>query len=296
MEKSVIKKIIENYEQEEKSIVEQLSFKHEHGTTIGGFREDIWKQMFKNIVPKKFAIEQSVFLIDSRGEVSKEVDLAIFDEMYTPYIFRKGRIKFIPIEAVAVAIQCKSTNVYNSNSKNSKGDGTENKSELCLWAESIRKLKTSDDSITRIATGLVTGPVRSQKATRPILILCSLKKALKEAENFDFLLYADDKTKKIDITIANLEEYNINKWNYELNMANEDNDIDDLETADPEQRNANNSTSNTKQNNCDDSKKQDEKQNEKLDRNLSHYVIASGGNNISLVLVYNYGHGKLNIL
>ena len=44
--------------------------------------------MFKRIIPKKFVIEQSVFLIDSKGNVSNGVDLAIFDEMYTPYIFR----------------------------------------------------------------------------------------------------------------------------------------------------------------------------------------------------------------
>uniref|UniRef100_UPI003FA486C2 hypothetical protein n=1 Tax=Enterocloster clostridioformis TaxID=1531 RepID=UPI003FA486C2 len=35
------------------------------------------------IVPKKFVIEHSVFIIDSAGNVSKEVDLAIINT-YTP--------------------------------------------------------------------------------------------------------------------------------------------------------------------------------------------------------------------
>ncbi len=84
--------------------------KHDlHGSSIGSAREDIWGQLFDMIIPKKFVIEHSVFLIiDSEGNVSHEVDLAILDETYTPYIFRYGRLKFIPIEAVAVVVECKS--------------------------------------------------------------------------------------------------------------------------------------------------------------------------------------------
>lgn len=44
--------------------------------------------MFKRTIPKKFVIEQSVFLIDLKGNVSNGVDLAIFDEMYTPLYFQ----------------------------------------------------------------------------------------------------------------------------------------------------------------------------------------------------------------
>ena len=97
----IIPDIITNYQQLESSIVEQLYMKHAlHGTTIGTEREEVWSQVFEAILPKKFVIERSVFIIDSQENVSHEVDLAIFDETYTPYIFRYGRIKFIPIEAL----------------------------------------------------------------------------------------------------------------------------------------------------------------------------------------------------
>ncbi|MFT8348561.1 DUF6602 domain-containing protein [Clostridium saccharoperbutylacetonicum] len=75
-----------------------------HGTTIGTQREVICKQLFEMIVPKKFVIEQSVFIIDSKGNVFHEVDLAIIDETYTPYIFRYGEIRFALIEAVSVVV------------------------------------------------------------------------------------------------------------------------------------------------------------------------------------------------
>ena len=70
-------------------------------------RDRVWKSLFEMIIPKKYCIEQSVFIIDSYGNISREVDLAVYDEMYTPYIFNYGEIKFIPIEAVAVVVQCK---------------------------------------------------------------------------------------------------------------------------------------------------------------------------------------------
>ena len=100
MDSKTIEKIKENYKKMEKNYVNQLFFQTTHGSTIGRYREKIWEEMFESIVPKKFVIEQSVFIIDSKGNVSNEVDLAIFDEMYTPYVFRYGEIKFIPIEAV----------------------------------------------------------------------------------------------------------------------------------------------------------------------------------------------------
>ena len=149
----IITKIKENYASLEKGIVNQLYFEAEHGATIGHYREKIWAEMFKRIVPRKFVVEQSVFLIDSRGKVSNEVDLAIFDELYTPYIFRYYDLKFIPIEAVAVVVECKSKSMKEE--------------ELRRWTESISELKTSPSqrSFTRIVSRISFGPAETQKAT-----------------------------------------------------------------------------------------------------------------------------------
>lgn len=158
--RKIIKHIKKNYKRLEEGIVNQLYFGVEHGGTIGSYREKIWKEMFKSIIPKKFVIEQSVFLIDSQGNVSNEVDLAIFDEMYTPYIFRYYNLKFIPVEAVAVVVECKSTS--------NKG--------LPEWAESIKALKTSSSqrAFVRTINNISCGTVPTQTATRPLRILCCL--------------------------------------------------------------------------------------------------------------------------
>lgn len=184
------KNIIHNYQYLEESIVKQLYFQAKHGTTIGTFREAVWKSLFEQIIPKKFIIEQSVFIVDSNGKVSKEVDLAIIDEMYTPYIFRQGHLKFVPIEAVAVAIECKSTH--------SEADALER------WTDSIKKLNTSDKGIARMHSYFVNGPTgekSTQTSTRPLLIYCHLDGALKSAEKyFDMKIHAQ-KDKKIELSI-----------------------------------------------------------------------------------------------
>ncbi|MBM7541839.1 DUF6602 domain-containing protein [Amphibacillus cookii] len=197
--KTVTEMIADNYKELERSIARQLQINSQHSGTIGGFREEVWKSLFAQIIPKKFSIARSVFIIDSQGQVSAEVDLAIFDEQYTPYIFNYGELKYIPIEAVAAAIQCKSTSF--------------DKSDVEPWVDSINNLKTSLKSIARMYSNMAVGefeyveneegkfivPTESkspkeiyQTGTRPILILCHMNQSLSQRstinEIFDILL------------------------------------------------------------------------------------------------------------
>lgn len=223
----VLDTILENYKRLEQSMVHELYFQTEHGTTIGTFREVLWKDLFEQLVPKKFVVEQSVFIMDSKGKVSKEVDLVILDEIYTPYIFRQGHLKFIPIEAVAVAIECKSENLDATVIKN--------------WTQSINDLKTSDRGIARLFSHVQSkepfkpsseqdapsvppqkcevpqclmqkkGPKPlTQTGTRPILIFCHMSKQSKDRKNvtvdlekeFDITLWAQEKGDDRSIRVA----------------------------------------------------------------------------------------------
>lgn len=213
-DKKTINNIIENYRNNEKTLVKQLYFQLDHGPTIGGFREDVWREMFKQIIPQKFATEQSVFIIDSAGNVSNEVDLAIFDETYTPYIFHYGRLKFIPVEAVAVVVECKSSSLKKENLKD--------------WAESIAALTTSRKSCLRIATGIICGeevqkvpPTQTQ--TRPLRILCCKEKfenqLITNNENmFDIIVWASSEENRLNINFDTRKE-NLKDWFCAMNHA-----------------------------------------------------------------------------
>ncbi|MFF2481933.1 DUF6602 domain-containing protein [Paenibacillus sp. NPDC058071] len=187
----IIRKIADNYIQLEKAMVAQLRLSSQHHLTTGSFREEIWKNMFEQIVPRKFSVEQSVFIIDSNGNISNEVDLAIFDEQYTPYIFRFGKLKYIPIEAVAVVVQCKSKSLDNG--------------DLKKWVESIQALKTSNKSITRTQGMVVSEGFNvkkeslTQTSTRPLRILCHLNESYAGTEEswFDFVIAPKDERLKL---------------------------------------------------------------------------------------------------
>lgn len=229
----IVNNIIGNYTKIEESIVSQLGLYYKlHPLNTGISREDIWLQLFQMIIPKKFVIEHSVFIIDSNGHVSGEVDLAIVDNTYTPYIFQYGKLKFIPIEAVAAVVECKSSSVKfltadkERQERNGGNEGESGKSTLTLddWCNKIKRLHTSQDSIVRMATGVVINGVvgngetprpSTQTSTRPIRIFCGYETKVSEeklCDLFDFVLLV--KNGKLQIQA---KPYNLQEWQKELN-------------------------------------------------------------------------------
>lgn len=209
---NVMKKIIENYRTLEESIVNELNFVEKHPVTIGSFRERIWKELFEQIIPQKFAVEQSVFIIDSSGKVSSEVDLVIFDEQYTPYIFQYRNIKYIPIEAVMVVVQCKSTSLVEEGLRD--------------WVESIECLRTSLYSVARMYSHIAYGEYglngkMTQTSTRPLQILCHTKSSTSEGiENlFDIVIHPSGE--KLNIQYS-AEKNTLGYWHDELNHVKDE--------------------------------------------------------------------------
>lgn len=224
MNEEIFQNIKNNYRRLEKSIVEQFFLEFpDHQPTTGSYREDIWRSLFRQIVPYKFAIEKGVFVIDSEGNKSKEIDLAIFDEQYTPYIFNYGNVRFIPIEAVAVVVQCKSNYIDNDVLKD--------------WSDQISSLKTSTKAIARVISEVVQGYLDPQQkvgqisrkftqtATRPIRILCYLNNGENEypkpnEDNFDILICANYENKsepKINVKFP--KNWSLGEWYSSLNHA-----------------------------------------------------------------------------
>jgi hypothetical protein len=159
----IIRAIKQNYLNMQQALIEELFMSVEkHAPTLGAHREQVWKHFFERILPKKFTIEQSAFIIDSSGRVSKETDLVIFDEQYMPYIFRNRNIKYIPVEAVMAVVQCKSTSF-----------GQDVIDSLSHWLSSFKDLAPADQGWA----GTVT-PVEvienGKREVHPLKIVCGL--------------------------------------------------------------------------------------------------------------------------
>lgn len=224
---SVYKKILCNYNNLNKTMVGELEMASDHHGISGSFREEMWMNFFGTIVPKKYTLAQGVKIIDSRGNISNEVDIAIYDEQYTPYVFQYGTLKFIPIEAVVVVIECKSK------------ETTDKYEELERWVESIKKLTPAPTGIARIVTGYSCGlTVNSQKRTRPIRILATnhektVKKITNAVEDnlcnhFDFIIQKCKDSDKFSVYVEN-DEKNLAWWAHSLNIDEEMKDYQEID-------------------------------------------------------------------
>ena len=217
-DKKVFKLIHENYKNMNCMMAEEMDIASLHGVITGDYREQMWMNFFRSIIPKKFSMSQGVLIIDSFGKVSKEVDIAVYDEQYTPYVFQYNTLKFIPIEAVAVVIECKSKSP-DENSLNG-------------WIERIEQLLPNPSGITRIVSGYSCAITnKSQLKTRPIKILATIKgcgdKAIETMEKeycnkFDFIIVKNKKDKKFNLKTNN-EHKSLGWWAKELNGVGNEN-------------------------------------------------------------------------
>jgi len=225
-QKNVFGNILDNYNYLNKTMVEEIDIASAHGGITGNYREEMWVKFFRSIIPLKYSLAQGVIIIDSNKNRSREVDIAVYDEQYTPYVFQYNTLKFIPIEAVVIAIECKSTDWEDD--------------KLKEWAERIQNLEPRKTGIARMVTGYTTGITNAtQQRSRPILILASnlqrtresaikgIEKKLEEA--FDFILLkkgeegSGGSVRQFDLRVRN-EDKELGWWGEQLNGARLGND------------------------------------------------------------------------
>ena len=230
-----IKKVLKSSELINRKWAKEMHIASVHHGISGHYREAMWMELFRGIVPRKYALAQGVILIDSYGSCSKEVDLAIYDEQYIPYVFRHNSICYIPIEAVAAAIQCKSTQL--------------NVGKLKKWVASIRGLKTDRNQglktnrsgIARFESKYFSGYDNYiQTGTRPLIILAcnriyrsdkSMNTKLSSLEDlFDIILYQKSgEALSIQAHIRNMN-WILGEWGTSLNCK----DPDEIESEEKE--------------------------------------------------------------
>lgn len=224
-------RIHENYNYMNQMMIREIELASVHGGVTGNYREGMWVKFFRGIVPLKYSLAQGVILIDSEGNISKEVDIAIFDEQYTPYVFQYNSLKFIPIEAVVIAIECKSTSY--------------DRKALLKWCDSIIKLKPNRTGIARVLGGQSIGLTnQTQTRTRPLRILTTMKPGREEKDQpkleqqsdtdkdpreleevFDFIInettIKDSNLEKKEFTVqVNNKSKSLQWWSRELNQCN----------------------------------------------------------------------------
>ena len=80
----------------------------EHASTAGAATEHHWLQLFERYLPKRYRTAPA-FVIDAAGHRSRQIDIAIFDNLYSPPLFPHASGLHLPAESVYAVFEVKPT-------------------------------------------------------------------------------------------------------------------------------------------------------------------------------------------
>lgn len=111
-----------------------------HPGSKGDATEQHWIDFLRTYLPDRYKVDKAI-VIDSTGNVSEQMDIVIYDAIYTPFIFKQDGFIYIPAESVYAVFEVK---------QDVKG----HIDYAAQKVESVRKLKRT--SIGMVASGRPT--------------------------------------------------------------------------------------------------------------------------------------------
>ncbi len=138
-----------------------------HPGSKGDATEQRWIDFLRTYLPDRYKVDKAI-VIDSTGNVSEQMDVVIYDAIYTPFIFKQDGFMYIPAESVYAVFEVK---------QDVKG----HIDYAAKKVESVRKLKRT--SIDMVASGRHTPAAPLTKIIGGILTTTSSysgQKAIRE--------------------------------------------------------------------------------------------------------------------
>ena len=91
----------------------KLSILLDHPVTKGEHCESAWIDFFRSFLPNKYSVDKG-FVFDSQGGVSEQIDIIIYDSLYSPLIFgTDAGEKFITAESVYAVFDSLGNEIYS---------------------------------------------------------------------------------------------------------------------------------------------------------------------------------------
>ena len=87
----------------------QLSTNREyihHPGSKGDSLENVWIDWLRKYLPNRYSVDKAM-VVDSMGNLSDQIDLVIYDQQYTPFVFTQNGINYIPAEGVYAVFEVK---------------------------------------------------------------------------------------------------------------------------------------------------------------------------------------------
>jgi len=79
-----------------------------HAPTKGDAVELSWIEFLGTYLPNRYCVDNA-FIVDNTGTISDQIDLVIYDQQYSPFVFCHAGVKYIPAESVYAIFEIKQT-------------------------------------------------------------------------------------------------------------------------------------------------------------------------------------------
>jgi hypothetical protein len=80
----------------------------DHTSSTGTATESLWLKLLQRYLPKRYR-STAAFVVDSRGRRSRQIDIAVFDNLYSPLLIPHSSGLHIPAESVYAVFEVKPT-------------------------------------------------------------------------------------------------------------------------------------------------------------------------------------------
>lgn len=77
-----------------------------HPGTKGDASELNWIEWLKTYLPKRYSVDKA-FIIDCENNISDQIDIVIYDQQYSPFVFNQDSAIYIPAESVYAIFEVK---------------------------------------------------------------------------------------------------------------------------------------------------------------------------------------------
>jgi hypothetical protein len=119
-----------------------------HPGSKGDALENAWIEWLREYLPNRYSVDKAI-VIDHQGNTSHQIDIVIYDNWFTPFIFSQNGFHYIPAEGVYAVFEVKPDIADSS-------DGKTNIEYAAEKIESVRKLLRTSTSM--INSGIKCGP------------------------------------------------------------------------------------------------------------------------------------------
>ncbi|KAA6330614.1 hypothetical protein EZS27_020697 [termite gut metagenome] len=130
-----------------------------HPGSKGDSLENAWIEWLKKYLPNRYSVDKAI-VIDHEGYTSHQIDIVIYDNWFTPFIFSQNGFHYIPAEGVYAVFEVKPD-------INGSVEGKTYIEYSGEKIESVRKLKRTSTSM--INSGIIQKPRALTKIVGGIL-------------------------------------------------------------------------------------------------------------------------------